>query len=71
MAKAAAEGLSLEAWLRRLAEPAGEVGPDAGEFRKEHGLLVYHTGHPVPLAAVNDAVELIRQERESGLLNQE
>jgi hypothetical protein len=71
-ANAAAQGLSLEAWLQKLAEekPAFQEPsqPGTGQFQREHGLWVYRTGDPMPPSLVNETLAQIRQEREAGFL---
>jgi len=73
-AEAAALGMSVDAYLEALVEkqlpPTGpEQEPVTGsQFQKEHGVWVYRTGEPMPLALADETLDALRREHEAGLI---
>lgn len=76
-AKAAAEGLSLDQWIQKLAEPDSLSAIEAEDVPKpepasgmveENGLLVYRTGKPLPAHVIDDAIRRSREDRSLQLL---
>ena len=63
------EDLRLEPGDALERESAGEqitLRPvrGSGPLTKEHGVWVFHTGHPVPASATDEALRQVREERD-------
>jgi len=73
-AEAAAVGMSVDAYLEALVErqlPPPHPEPESiigSQFQKEHGIWVYRTGDPMPLALADQTLDALRREREAGLI---
>ena len=72
-ALASAKGLSPEQYLEQLVQreiPREQegAGSEGSGLIWEDGLLVYRTGRPLPLDAVDDAIAQVREERAQHIL---
>jgi len=74
-ALAAAQGLSVEAYLQQLVErelptQAGQPASAEGSGMVwEEGLFVYRTGDPLPVRMVNDTIRRSLEERVQHILS--
>src|SRR5271157_5101381 len=74
--KALREELHLEPGDTLDMESAGEqitlrLVRGTGPLRKEHGVWVFHTGHPLPASATDEMLQQIREERDLANLGKE
>jgi hypothetical protein len=62
--------MSVDAYVEALVEKQlpptePEAEPVTGnQFQKEHGILVYRTGDPMPLTLADETLDALRRERE-------
>ena len=72
-AVAAARGLSADDYIEALVEKElSGASLDEGfsgrnQFQKEHGVWVYRTGDPMPPSLVEETLDALRRERETGI----
>jgi len=76
-AQAQARSMEFEDYLLSLVEEAagleaqeGEPSPGESGMVWENGLLVYHSGHPLPAHVVDEAIRRGREERSRQILGE-
>jgi hypothetical protein len=73
-ALASAQGVSVEGYLEQLVEKELPLKPEEATSSEgsgmvlEDGILVYRTGRPLPLRAIDDAIRQVREERAQHIL---
>ena len=73
-ALASAKGLSVEDYLEQLVEKElplkleDSTRSEGSGMIWENGLFVYHTGRPLPVCVIDDAIRQVREERAQHIL---